>query len=59
MPKLDLSGAYGVPSPPPAAALANHPDRVLRYSRGLWLLWGVRLAVVGLLVLLLYTFHVV
>jgi len=57
VPKLNLSGAYGIPTPPPAAAIANHPERVRRYSRALMLLWAVRLAAVGVLLFVLYSLH--
>jgi hypothetical protein len=59
VPKLNLSGAYGISTPPPAAAIANHPERVQRYSRGLTLLWVARIAIVGALLLVLYAFHVI
>ena len=59
MPKTDLSGAYGVAALPPAAALANHPDRVLRYLRGFRLLWAVRLGAIAALLYLLYVTHAI
>ncbi|HLM91979.1 MAG TPA: hypothetical protein VK424_08060 [Thermoplasmata archaeon] len=59
MPKVDLSGAYGIATPPPAAALANHPERVLRYSRMMALVWGLRLGAVAVLLYLLYLSHVI
>jgi len=59
VPDLDLSGAYGIASPPPAAAIANHPDRVLRYLRGVRLLWAVRLGAVAALLYLLYVTHAI
>ncbi|MCI4365745.1 MAG: hypothetical protein L3K10_06785 [Thermoplasmata archaeon] len=59
MPKLNLTGAYGIATPPPAAALANHPDRVLRYLRGFRVLWALRLGAVAALLYLLYLTHVI
>jgi hypothetical protein len=59
VPKLNLSGAYGVSTPPPAAALANHPHRVSRYLRGIWLLWVVRLGAVGVLLYVLYAIQAI
>jgi hypothetical protein len=59
VPKVNLSGAYGISTPPPAAAIAHHPERVQRYSRGLMILWGARLAVVAVLLFVLYAFHVI
>ena len=60
MPKNALLGAYGVAPPPPTAAMKAHPERVLAFSRWLTLLWVVRLAVVGVLLLLLLAYaHVV
>ena len=59
MAKPNLSGAYGIATPPPTVAFANHPDRVLHYARLLWLAWAVRIGVVGLLLFLLYVTHVI
>jgi hypothetical protein len=59
VPKVDLSGAYGIPTPPPAAAIANHPDRVARYLRGTRLLWVARLGALAALLYLLFAFHLV
>jgi hypothetical protein len=57
--KPNLSGAYGIPTPPPAAAMANHPERVLSYSRGMRWLWVLRIGVVLTLLALLYVTHVI
>ncbi|MGA8664009.1 MAG: hypothetical protein WB809_02930 [Thermoplasmata archaeon] len=59
MAKVNLSGAYGIATPPPVAALANHPERVLRFSRLMGLLWAARLGAVALLLYLLYLTHVI
>jgi hypothetical protein len=59
MPKANLSGAYGIATPPNAAAIANHPERVVRFNRILALLWVVRLGAVAALLYLLYAIHVV
>jgi len=59
VPKLNLSGAYGIATPPPEAAMAHHPERVRRYGYGMMLLWGVRLAILTVLLLVLYTLHVI
>jgi hypothetical protein len=56
---MNLSGAYGIATPPPAGAIANHPDRVVRYLRGMWLLWAIRLGLVAFLLYLLYLTHVI
>jgi hypothetical protein len=44
---------------PPAAALANHPERVVRYMRGVRFFWAVRLGAVGALLYVLYLTHVI
>jgi hypothetical protein len=59
MPKLNLSGAYGVVQPAPSAAVVNHPERALRFARGLQLLWVARLGALAALLLLLYGIHVI
>ncbi|MCI4372302.1 MAG: hypothetical protein L3K02_01460 [Thermoplasmata archaeon] len=59
MPKLNLSGAYGIATPAPAAAIANHPERVLRYLRGFRLLWAARIGAVAALLYLLYLTHTI
>jgi hypothetical protein len=59
VPKVNLSGAYGVPSPPPSAAVVAHPERALRFARYLWLLWGIRLGALAALVAVLYATHVI
>ena len=41
------------------AALANHPERVLRFSRLMGLLWAARLGAFALLLYLLYLTHVI
>jgi hypothetical protein len=60
VPKNLLIGAYGVPAPPPTAAMKAHPERVVRFSRFLFLLWCVRIGVAALLLtVLLYVTHVI
>ena len=59
MPRPNLSGAYGVATPPPAGAISRHPERALRYSHYLQLVWAVRLGAIAVLLLFLYATHVI
>jgi hypothetical protein len=57
--RANLTGAYGIAPAVPAAAIRNHPDRVMHYTRLLWLAWAVRLGLVGALLCVLYLTHVI
>jgi uncharacterized integral membrane protein len=59
VPKPNLSGAYGIATPAPAPALLHHPERAVRFSRAMGLLWVVRLGIIALLLFLLFTTHVI
>lgn len=53
----NLTGAYGVPTPPPPASVLAHPDRVMRFLTIQRIAWAVRLGAIGSVLLLLYAAH--
>lgn len=57
MPRPLPAGAVGIPPAPPTAAMLAHPERVARWANVTRLIWFVRLAAIGGLLLLLYSMH--